>query len=72
MNSQRNNLDNHLINDLEFDDTKLFKRIFKPKTSFGEKKIRNIIRKDRILSKANAQFTNKPPFKTIQVKKVFE
>ena len=37
--SNTNNLDNHLINDLEFDDTKLFKRIFKPKTSFGEKNL---------------------------------
>ena len=37
--SNTNNLDSHLINDLEFDKSKLFKSIFKPKTLFGEKNL---------------------------------
>lgn len=41
-------------------------------TCFGERKILGFIKKDKILSKTNACFTNKPPLKTIQAKHVFE
>tara|TARA_Y100000389_G_scaffold204545_1_gene257885 strand:+ start:30223 stop:31920 length:1698 start_codon:yes stop_codon:yes gene_type:complete len=38
--SETKNLDSHIINDLEFDKSSdLFKAIFKPKTSFGEKNL---------------------------------
>ena len=41
-------------------------------TCFGERKVRKFIRNDKILSKINARFTNKPPLKTVQASRVFE